>query len=57
MAMLLKTRGTVILEVRSFEIHFLGKRINVAVSGLSSNRIEAAVITAASAKRNMDIES
>ena len=47
----------VILKVRAFEIHFLGKCIHVAVGGLASNRIEAAVITAASAKRNMDIES
>lgn len=39
-----------ILKVRAFEIHFLGKCINVAVGGLSSNRIEAAVITTASAK-------
>ena len=46
-----------ILKVRAFEIHFLGKCINVAVGGLSSNRIEAAVITAASAKRNMDVQT
>ena len=46
-----------VLKVRAFEIHFLGKCIDVAVGGLASNRIEAAVITAASAKRNMDVQA